>query len=155
MPQDLKNGIIHELQDVAHATQKDSVNFAPYDSGATTRHQTNGRGRRRGGNHVHVRDVIGVKPSRDKLRWSVGTSQKVIGKRLWQKAGWRSIFILYGTKGGVVKRGPFKGARIPPQAPNNFLRRAYERNASRYFHKVPLAVSSSFRQADYRAIRFR
>lgn len=155
MPEDLKEGVIRELQDVAHATQKDAVAEAPYDDGAPDKYRTNGRGQRRGQAHIHVRDVIGVKPSRDKLRWSVGTSEKVIGKRLWRRAGWRSIFILYGTKGGRVKRGLFKGARIPPMAANNFLRRAFENQAPRYYHRVRAAGFMALRQADYRGIRFK
>ncbi|MFQ5535585.1 MAG: hypothetical protein ACE5EM_12280, partial [Sphingomonadales bacterium] len=98
--------------------------------------------------YVHLKDAIGVKMARDRLSGRVGWSTKVIGKKLWRKAGWRARFFLFGTKGGVILSGRRKGARIPPQAGNDTLGRAIERNVERFFNRVKAASRQAFREGD-------
>jgi HK97 gp10 family phage protein len=139
LPDDLTKEVRNELADVANATHRDAVRFAPYDEKKTS------------GKYIHLRDAIGVKASKDGLEIAVGLTQRIIGKRLWTKAGWRANFVLFGTKGGLA-RGRFKGARIPAQPANNFLLKAFEMNRQRFINRVEAAGKRAMDKANERGI---
>lgn len=140
LPAAVSKEVRHELANVANKMQKDAISFAP-------------RSRRRG--LIHLQNLIGIKFSRDGLSVKIGSTERIIGKRLFKKGGWRAIFILFGTKGGTVKSGPFAGARIPPMPANNYLLKAFAANESQYINRVGAAFRRALREADSRGIRGR
>lgn len=95
---------------------------------------------------VHLRDAAKRKVSKSGLLGRVGFSKRVVGKRLFEKAGWRAHFVLFGTRGGTVLSGPFKGAKIPPLPANDFLGRAIDRHKAEFIRRMKIAIRNAFRK---------
>lgn len=75
---------------------------------------------------------------KENTRYRTGNLQESIEKKVsddeaevfidQQGPGFYGYFLEIGRKGGVVKRGRYKGKRIPPMPPYPFMGPAYENN---------------------------
>lgn len=134
LPEELTKEIKRELDNVGNVVQKDTARLTKRSEIKYTK-------------GAHLADLIGKKKGRDGFSVTIGWSKKVIGKRLWRKGGWRAIFHLYGTRGGVIKSGRRKGTVIPPQIGNNSLAKAVQMNMQRYLNNVGRAVDRALEKA--------
>lgn len=89
---------------------------------------------------------VSFKISKDKLSWKAGFFKKG-NKRAYDLAGYRAGWVIFGTKGGTVKKGPAKGAVIPPQPPNPFIQRAWARVKPTVQYRINTEINKALKSA--------
>lgn len=153
LEEDAKQEVVDALEDAANRTVKDAASLIPR-SRQRSQFKRVKSGKKKGSfrsiNRVHLRDVIGKKFTRDKLEVGVGFSKSIIGKKAWEEAGWRAHFFLRGTKGGVIRKGPFKGTVFRGQRANPVLDKAQMANKDFFIQRTARAVREAIRKHDRR-----
>lgn len=126
LPDDIQRGIKNAVRDSGNLAVRAIIPEIPVQEG-------------------DLRDALTMKVGRDGLSAKVGYTPK--WKRPWRKAGWRAAYTIFGTKGGTIKSGPAKGTHIPPQPPNNFMNRGWQKVRAVIFNKLTTSVDESLRKA--------
>ena len=126
MPDEVTKDVKRAVQDSANLAARAIIPEIPIDDG-------------------DLRDSFTVKLGRDKMSASLGYAKRF--KRAWRKAGWRAAFTLFGTLGGTIKTGPHKGTVIPPQPPNNFMNRGWQKVSAIVFNKLKTSVDTALKRA--------